>query len=77
LRMGVLQGLLCAGCCWALMLLAFVGGAMSLLWMGIATFLMTLEKLPRIGRLLTRPVGYLCLFASALMVGRVLASTTF
>jgi len=58
-NMGVRHGLDCLGCCWALMLLAFVGGAMNLIWMGIATGLMALEKLPSIGRPLTKPLGIL------------------
>lgn len=76
-HMGFLQGLICVACCWALMALAFIGGAMSLLWMGVATVLMTLEKLPQIGKHLTRPLGYVCVFASAAMVGRALALTTY
>ena len=44
-----------------LMLLAFVGGAMNLIWMGIAAGLMALEKLPSIGRPLTKPLGILLL----------------
>jgi predicted metal-binding membrane protein len=57
LRMGVEVGALCLGCCWALMALAFVGGTTSLLWMGAATLFMVLEKLPDLGRPLTRPAG--------------------
>jgi predicted metal-binding membrane protein len=56
-RMGVELGLLCLGCCWALMALAFVGGTMNLMWMGAATLFMALEKLPEIGRPLTAPAG--------------------
>lgn len=62
-RMGVWLGLDCLGCCWALMLLAFVGGTTNLLFMGAATLLMVLEKLPDIGRPLTQPVGFLLLSA--------------
>jgi len=56
-RMGLRLGATCVGCCWALMLLAFVGGVMSLAFMGLATLIMTLEKLPDIGRWLSRPLG--------------------
>lgn len=35
----------------------FVGGIMDLLWMGGATLLMTLEKLPDIGKYLTTPLS--------------------
>ncbi len=55
--MGARIGIDCMGCCWALMLLAFVGGMGNLLFMGLATLIMVLEKLPDIGRPLTRPLG--------------------
>jgi predicted metal-binding membrane protein len=63
--MGAELGLTCLGCCWALMALAFVGGTMNLLWMGVATLFMAAEKLPEIGRPLTRPTGALLLAAAA------------
>lgn len=58
LRNGVRLGLVCLGCCWALMLLAFVGGVMNLAFMGLATLIMMIEKLPAFGRYVTRPLGY-------------------
>lgn len=63
-RMGVELGLICFGCCWALMALAFVGGTMNLIWMGAATLFMIMEKLPDIGRFLTRPAGWLLVLAA-------------
>ncbi|WP_316014318.1 DUF2182 domain-containing protein [Roseobacter sp. HKCCA0434] len=57
IRLGLRQGIYCAGCCWGLMAIGFAGGTMSLLWMGLATLLMVLEKLPEIGRWLTVPIG--------------------
>lgn len=65
MRMGSKHGRDCLGCCWALMLLAFVGGTMNLTWMVLSTALMTLEKLPSIGRLLTKPVGALLILGGA------------
>ncbi|WP_093038890.1 DUF2182 domain-containing protein [Roseovarius azorensis] len=64
LRNGVRLGLVCLGCCWALMTLAFVGGVMNLAFMGLATVIMVLEKLPDLGRYLTRPLGAGLLAAS-------------
>src|SRR5258708_9588302 len=32
LRLGIAHGVFCVGCCWALMLLLFVGGVMNLAW---------------------------------------------
>lgn len=57
LRNGLRLGAVCLGCCWALMLLAFVGGVMNLAFMGLATLIMVLEKLPDLGRWVTRPLG--------------------
>ena len=63
-RMGLRLGAVCLGCCWALMALAFVGGMQSLAFMGVATVLMILEKLPDIGRYLTKPLGVALIGAS-------------
>lgn len=64
LAMGLRLGAVCVGCCWALMLLGFVGGVMSLAWMGAAMLLMAIEKLPALGRYLTRPLGGFLLLCS-------------
>lgn len=56
-RMGLRLGAVCLGCCWALMLLAFVGGVMNLAFMGLAMVIMVIEKLPDLGRYVTRPLG--------------------
>jgi predicted metal-binding membrane protein len=61
LKMGLRLGLSCLGCCWVLMLLTFVGGTMSLAFMGVSTIIMIFEKLPQIGDYLTRPLGYVLL----------------
>ena len=63
--MGIRHGIFCLGCCVGLMLLGFVGGTMNLAWMGLATVLMTLEKLPQIGRPISRPLGFLLLAAAS------------
>ena len=55
--MGLRLGAYCVGCCWGFMALGFVGGTMSLLWMGLATLFMVFEKLPQIGHRLIRPAG--------------------
>lgn len=74
-RMGAELGVICLGCCWALMALGLIGGAMNLLWMGAATLFMALEKLPDIGRPLTRPAGWALIGAggmAALAAGNVI-----
>lgn len=63
--MGLRLGAACLGCCWALMALGFVGGVMTLAWMGAATLFMGFEKLPDLGRHLTRPAGWALIVAGA------------
>ncbi|MGS1017000.1 DUF2182 domain-containing protein [Allosphingosinicella humi] len=45
LRLGLAHGAYCIGCCWALMLLLFVGGVMNLAWIGGLALLILVEKL--------------------------------
>jgi predicted metal-binding membrane protein len=45
LRLGLAHGTYCLGCCWALMLLLFVGGVMSLGWVAALAVLVFVEKL--------------------------------
>jgi predicted metal-binding membrane protein len=48
-HLGAAHGLYCLGCCWALMLLLFVGGVMNLWWIGALTIFVLLEKLAPLG----------------------------
>ena len=45
LRMGIVHGGWCVGCCWALMAALFALGAMSLVWMIVVAILIAVEKL--------------------------------
>jgi len=56
-RMGISLGAYCVGCCWLFMFLGFAGGVMNFLWMGLATLMMVLEKLPQLGHFLVKPLG--------------------
>jgi len=52
LVMGLRHGSYCAGCCWALMALLFVGGVMNLLWVAALALFVLIEKvMPAGGRL--------------------------
>ncbi|MEM7491630.1 MAG: DUF2182 domain-containing protein [Pseudomonadota bacterium] len=68
LKMGMLMGETCLGCCWALMALGLIGGMMSLGFMALATVLMVAEKLTR-GPGLTRAIGIACFGASGFLLG--------
>jgi predicted metal-binding membrane protein len=67
-RMGLRLGATCLGCCWALMALGLIGGAMSLGFMALATILMIAEKLAR-GPHLTHAMGLACLAGAGYLVG--------
>jgi predicted metal-binding membrane protein len=63
LGMGLRHGLYCVGCCWALMLLLFFGGVMSLAWIAAITFFVLLEKLAPYGEWSARVGGALLVTA--------------
>jgi predicted metal-binding membrane protein len=44
LRLGLVHGLFCVGCCWGLMLLLFVGGVMNLAWIALLAAIVLAEK---------------------------------
>ena len=69
-RMGVDHGLHCVGCCWALMLLLFVGGVMNLTAIVALTAFVALEKLVPAGAAAARVSGALLLAAAAWMIVR-------
>ena len=51
---GPAHGGYCVGCCWALMLLLFVGGVMNLYVIAALTTLVAIEKITQIGELGSR-----------------------
>ncbi|MFK7754592.1 MAG: DUF2182 domain-containing protein [Sedimentitalea sp.] len=67
-RMGLGLGAFCVGCCWGFMALGFVGGVMSLAWMGLATLFMVIEKLPQVGHYVTKPMGFVLIFAGLAVI---------
>jgi predicted metal-binding membrane protein len=68
LRMGMTHGLYCVGCCWAIMLLLFVGGVMNLLWVALIAGFVLLEKLLPRGRLVGRIAGLGLIIGGALVL---------
>jgi len=47
LKMGILHGIFCLGCCWFLMALLFLGGVMNLIWIGGLALYVLIEKFTR------------------------------
>jgi predicted metal-binding membrane protein len=70
LRMGFDHGLFCMGCCWLLMTLMLVGGAMNLAWMsGVTVYLLLERSLPARVRL-ERISGAILISVGVLLVFR-------
>ena len=44
LRMGIIHGAFCLGCCWVLMLLLFAAGVMNLIWVAVLATLRSIAK---------------------------------
>jgi predicted metal-binding membrane protein len=66
-KLGVREGLYCAGCCWALMLVMFAVGTMNVFWMALLTLLAIVEKSKQ-ARWVTNAIGVILLvWAAALM----------
>jgi predicted metal-binding membrane protein len=57
LGLGLRHGCYCVGCCWALMLLLFVGGVMNMVWIAGLAILVLLEKVMSDGRSVSRLIG--------------------
>jgi len=56
-QMGLRHGQYCLGCCWALMLVLFVGGVMSLTSIAVLSGIVALEKLARRGEQIAKLGG--------------------
>jgi predicted metal-binding membrane protein len=69
-RMGFEHGVLCVGCCWALMLLLFAGGVMNLAVIAALTALVAMEKLTPFGTQGARVAGVLLIAAGLWMIAR-------
>ena len=68
LRMGLRHGLYCVGCCWMLMLLMFVGGAMSVLTMAVLCVFILAERLLPPGPWVARIPGAAMIAWGAMLV---------
>ncbi|HEY1125594.1 MAG TPA: DUF2182 domain-containing protein [Sphingobium sp.] len=72
LRMGLIHGSYCVGCCWLLMALLFVGGIMNLAWIALLTLAVAMEKLLPYGRTIGFLAGIACiLWGGAMLAGAI------
>jgi predicted metal-binding membrane protein len=70
IRLGLVHGAFCVGCCWALMLLLFVAGVMKLAWIALLAAIVLAEKTaPPAWRISRAIAGLLLAAALALLAG--------
>ena len=62
-RMGARHGLVCIGCCWAVMALLFVGGVMNLAWIAALSIVVAIEKMAPRGEQLSVLLGLVLIAA--------------
>jgi predicted metal-binding membrane protein len=62
-RMGSRHGIYCLGCCWALMAILFAVGVMNLVWVGVLTVFVLIEKIGPAGRAVSRVAGVVTIVA--------------
>jgi predicted metal-binding membrane protein len=69
-RMGLHHGAYCLGCCWSLMVVLFVMGTMNLVWMGLLTIIIFVEKIIPQGAAVGKATGVvLILFGLVMTTG--------
>ena len=71
-RMGLRHSVYCLGCCWLLMAVLFVVGAMSLLWMGLVSIAIFAEKVAPPKWPVSRVLGAAMLVPGVLLMIRAL-----
>ena len=67
MRLGLIHGAYCLGCCWLLMGLLFFGGVMNLFWVAAIAIFVLLEKVVPYGRGLARVAGVFMALAGILV----------
>jgi predicted metal-binding membrane protein len=72
-RLGVMQGVYCLGCCWAMMMVMFAVGLMNVLWMAVLGMVMTAEKLATTMRI-SRAVGVVLIVIGIVFIATAIAA---
>lgn len=74
LLMGFRHGAYCLGCCWALMLLLFVGGVMNMVWIAAIAVFIAVEKLAPAGHWIGKGAGVVLATWGAITIGWAMIS---
>lgn len=74
-RMGLHHGAYCLGCCWSLMVVLFVMGTMNLVWMGVLSTVIFVEKIVPHGVEIGKAMGFALIVLGLAMGMGVLGSS--
>ena len=69
--LGVANGLFCLGCCWVLMCVLYVVGAMNLVWVAALSVFVLAEKIGPAGAVVARVAGALMIIVGLLFVAGI------
>jgi predicted metal-binding membrane protein len=72
-KMGLKHGTYCVGCCWALMMILFVGGVMSLVTIAALSTIVLLEKQTPRGDVLARTGGGVLIVCGLVLISAEVA----
>ena len=72
-KMGLKHGTYCVGCCWALMMILFVGGVMSLVTIAALSTIVLLEKQTPLGDVLARIGGGVLIVCGLVLISAEVA----
>jgi predicted metal-binding membrane protein len=70
LRMGIVHGVYCLGCCWALMVVLFAVGVMNLAWVAAISVVVLIEKIAPGGAVFSRIAGVTMIVAGLYAITR-------
>jgi predicted metal-binding membrane protein len=68
-RMGIVHGAYCLGCCWALFAILVMAGAMSIAWMLLVTLVIFVEKVFPHGQRISAAVGVALILLGLVVAG--------
>jgi len=69
-RMGLRHAAYCIGCCWLFMLVLFLAGATSLVWMGALSLVILAEKIGPRTALVPRAIGVVLVVVGVILAAR-------
>ena len=68
IRLGLVHGLYCLGCCWMIMVLLFAGGVMNVAWVAVLAAVVLVEKVFPFGERIGQGAGVVAVAVGVVMM---------